>query len=66
LQKRDGNYILTVSDNGIGLPAGFDVGTAQSLGLKLVTFLSRHQLRAKIEVNSDHGTKFMITFKDKK
>jgi len=60
----DGYYLLTVRDNGVGLPAAFDLSTAKSLGLKLVNFLARHQLRAKVEVNRENGTEFVIRFKE--
>ena len=63
LARGDDTYLLTVSDNGIGLPASFDIKTAQSLGLKLVNFLARHQLRADIEVKTGAGTEFFISFK---
>ena len=65
LTLADGMYTLTVADNGVGLPASFDLATAQSLGLKLVNFLARHQLRAKVEVSRENGTAFMIRFKEK-
>ena len=45
LTSEDGIYVLTVADNGRGLPEGFDPLTTKSLGLKLVNFLARHQLR---------------------
>ena len=57
------SYILAISDNGIGLPPSFDLKTAQSLGLKLVTFLAKHQLRATIDVRTIAGTEFFIRFK---
>ena len=65
LSLKDGVYTLTVADNGVGLPPGFDPKTATSLGLKLVNFLSRHQLRAKVEVNTGKGTEYTIRFGDK-
>ena len=49
LAHDDGTDVLTVADNGCGLPEGFDPLATKSLGLKLVTFLARHQLRAEIE-----------------
>ena len=64
LTKSDGTYDLIISDNGIGLPAGYDLTKTQSLGLKLVTFLAKHQMRATITVNSDKGTKFLLRFKE--
>ena len=61
----DGTYTLSVGDNGVGLPAAFDPKDATSPGLKLVNFLSRHQLRAKIEIKTENGTEFIIRFSDK-
>ena len=52
LTKEDGTYLLKVSDNGVGLPKGLDIKTTKSLGLKLVNFLASHQLRAKLEINT--------------
>jgi len=62
LHKTDGLYILSVSDNGVGLPPGFDITTTQSLGLKLVNFLAKHQLRARVSVTVNEGTSFTIRF----
>ncbi len=56
----DGTYKLTVSDNGCGLPAGLDPGSTKTLGLKLVTFLACHQLRADIRFNTENGTEFVF------
>jgi two-component sensor histidine kinase len=53
---------MTIRDNGIGLPAGFDPRTARSLGLKLVNFLAKHQLRASFGVRSEQGTEFELRF----
>ena len=64
LSKSNGTYDLTISDNGVGLPAGYDLTKTQSLGLKLVTFLAKHQMRATITVNSDRGTEFLLRFKE--
>jgi two-component sensor histidine kinase len=64
LSKEAGMYILQVSDNGIGLPPGVIPAETQTLGLKLVNFLARHQLRAKVEVNTVEGTEFVFRFKE--
>jgi len=58
---RDGSYVLSVSDNGRGLPPDLDPVAAKSLGLKLVNFLARHQLRADIEIRVKTGTEFIFT-----
>jgi two-component sensor histidine kinase len=61
--RHDGDqYLLSVSDNGVGLPDGFDARTARSLGLKLVNFLARHQLRAVTDIRSSGGTTFEFRF----
>jgi PAS domain S-box-containing protein len=64
LAKRDNTYVMTFKDNGVGLPSGLDLTKTQSLGLKLVNFLGRHQMRANIEVNSTAGTEFVFRFKE--
>ena len=58
-------YELNVNDNGNGLPEDFDPNTSTSLGLKLVSILSR-QLRGKMRSHSADGTSFIISFKDMK
>lgn len=62
ITKEDGNYLMKVFDNGIGLPTGFDLSTTQTLGLKLVNFLARHQLGATPEINTEKGTEFVFRF----
>jgi PAS domain S-box-containing protein len=62
LAKEDGFYVLKVRDNGIGLPEEIDIATTKSLGLKLVAFLARHQLRAKIDVVKEKGSEYIFRF----
>ncbi len=50
---------LSVSDNGVGLPTGFDLRTSQSLGLKLVETLS-HQLNGEISILRRGGATFIL------
>lgn len=65
LSQENGGYELTVSDNGRGLPADLDPLTTKTLGLKLVNFLARHQLRADIRIQSDEGTKYIFMLNKK-
>ena len=60
LTLRDGLYVLSVADNGQGLPAGLDPLASKSLGLKLVNFLARYQLRAETCLIEDRGTEFIF------
>jgi two-component sensor histidine kinase/CheY-like chemotaxis protein len=56
-------YTLTVSDNGVGLPPGFDWQKTQSLGLKLANSLTTYQLGGTLEVKSHpDGTTFIAKF----
>jgi two-component sensor histidine kinase len=58
----NGAYSLTVADNGVGLPPGFDILGAKSLGLHLVRSLAQRQLRGTCESGGVSGTEFRITF----
>jgi two-component sensor histidine kinase len=57
----DNRFALTVTDNGVGLPAGFDVQHCESLGLKLVGVLVK-QLRGVLHRKPGAGAGFTITF----
>ena len=54
-------YLLTVSDNGIGLPAGLDFKSTTSLGLQLVNVLAG-QLHGTISLTQTAGSEFSILF----
>ncbi|MFH2107254.1 MAG: ATP-binding protein, partial [Chrysiogenia bacterium] len=54
-------YELTVADNGMGLPAGFDAKNQKSLGLQLVTMLTK-QLDGSLAIESSGGTSVHILF----
>lgn len=56
--------ILSVKDNGIGLPEGLNVENTETLGLQLVSTLTK-QLDGKLEVNSNSGsgTEFKLYLK---
>jgi PAS domain S-box-containing protein len=60
--SEDGKINLTVSDDGVGLPPGFDIDESKTLGLRLVKILAEDQLQGNIEVTSDGGATFRIEF----
>jgi two-component sensor histidine kinase len=62
--KNDGEdlYTLIVADDGIGLPDGFDLKSTSTLGLQLVTMLSK-QLKSELVSKSDNGTEISLRFK---
>jgi PAS domain S-box-containing protein len=57
-----GDFLLMVSDNGVGLPEKFNFDKATSLGLRLVRILTK-QMRARLEITNAMGTQFRVYFK---
>lgn len=57
----DHKYLLRVSDDGKGMPEGFDLDGSSTLGLKLVKILSR-QIKAKLTFSGHKGTEFKVVF----
>jgi PAS domain S-box-containing protein len=55
------NYVLSVSDNGPGMPEGFNLGDTGTLGIQLVMILV-DQLGGELELKKDNGTEFVIKF----
>jgi two-component sensor histidine kinase len=53
---------LTVSDDGIGIPAEMDLEKVESMGLQLVNILVENQLEGEIDLDRDGGTAFRIRF----
>lgn len=59
---RDQSCLLRVDDNGAGLPAGFNLHTRKSLGLRLVRSLTK-QIRGSFElVRSEPGSSARVQF----
>jgi PAS domain S-box-containing protein len=52
---------LTVGDNGVGMPEGLNFRHTDSLGMNLINGLVT-QLQGKIELHTEKGTEFRITF----
>ncbi|MBF0558070.1 MAG: PAS domain-containing protein [Nitrospirae bacterium] len=63
--KVDSTYTLTVRDNGVGLPEGFDEKETDTLGLQIVNVLTK-QLRGTLQIKSDEGTEAVVTFSTRK
>jgi PAS domain S-box-containing protein len=56
-----GQLLLSVEDDGVGLPPGFDWDQARSLGFRMVHDLTR-QIRGTLEVRQSGGTTFALSF----
>ncbi len=56
-------FLLTVSDDGEGLPQDLDFKNTSTLGLELVNNLTK-QIDGEIKLDRSHGTKFEIRFNE--
>lgn len=63
LKSCDGSLVLTISDNGSGIPEDVDVFNTSSLGLQLIIALIE-QLKGKLKIDRCAGTTFIMTFTD--
>jgi PAS domain S-box-containing protein len=66
LREDNGICRLTVSDNGVGIPEGFSIENAESLGLRLINAMVQ-QLNGKLYVHLPDearggGTEFIVEF----
>ncbi len=63
LKHKEKIIILIVQDNGVGLPKELNIQESKSLGLRLVSMLTK-QLHGKLDVDRKKGTQFTIKFKE--
>jgi PAS domain S-box-containing protein len=63
LAEQDGQIILTLRDNGVGMPANLDTQNTESLGMQLVTLLTQ-QIGGRLEVLRNAGTTFRLEFRE--
>ncbi|MCJ7499417.1 PAS domain S-box protein [bacterium] len=64
LKLLDGEkFELTISDDGMGLPADLEISKTKTLGLRLVSILAE-QLGADLQVEKGQGTAFRLTFQE--
>ncbi len=59
----DDNFLLMVKDNGVGFPENLELENIKTLGLQLVTSLTK-QLEGNIKLNRENGTGIRIEFKE--
>ncbi len=62
LKQGSNGWLLTVADDGKGLPENMDPGKTSSIGLRLVTILSR-QLKGIPRFRNENGAVFELAFK---
>ncbi|MCK9150687.1 sensor histidine kinase [Methanobacterium alcaliphilum] len=62
-KKLPDDYLLTLSDNGVGLAKEISFENKKTLGLRLINNLVK-QVGGEIELDRSQGTKFKIIFKE--
>ena len=55
------NLLLSVRDDGVGIPAGIQIQSAETFGMELIADLVE-QLHAQVQIIRDAGTMFLIRF----
>lgn len=63
LESNENQMIMTIKDNGKGLPDDVDLENSKTLGLKLVNTLA-DQLEGNLELNVEDGTEFKLIFNE--
>ena len=60
--RSDGRLLVTVEDDGVGLPAGFDAATTGNLGLQIVRTLVVGELSGTLDIGprTDGGTRVVL------
>jgi len=66
LHRDNSTYTLTVADNGIGWPLGFDWTKTRTLGMVLVRMLGQHQLGGRYSIDQEEGTSITLNFTDRR
>jgi two-component sensor histidine kinase len=63
LQRYSNEGLITISDDGVGLPEGFDIATSSNLGLQIVRTLTENELKGELKLESTHqGTHAQLRF----
>jgi two-component sensor histidine kinase len=63
LQRYSNEGLVTISDDGVGLPEGFDLLTSSNLGLQIVRTLTENELKGELNLEStEKGTHAKLRF----
>ena len=66
IKMKEDYCFMNIRDNGIGIPKGLNAKGVRSMGMQLITILAEHQLNGTLDINTDNGMEYRITFKDLK
>jgi two-component sensor histidine kinase len=63
LQRYSNEGLVTISDDGVGLPDGFNLATSSNLGLQIVLTLTENELNGELKLeSSEKGTQAKLRF----
>ena len=62
LREKGDMIVLSVSDDGTGIPPDLNFRQTDSLGLKLIVLLAEDQMEGTVSLDRSNGTKFTIVF----
>ena len=63
LQRYSNEGLVTISDDGVGLPDGFNLVTSSNLGLQIVLTLTENELNGELKLeSSEKGTQAKLRF----
>jgi two-component sensor histidine kinase len=63
VDRRDKSVVVTISDDGVGLPEGFTLAGSSNLGLQIVRTLTENELRGTLVLTSnDDETRAVLEF----
>ena len=60
----NGEILLGVSDNGVGLPPGFDIRRHGHMGMQTIFALAENQMYGKVSFETQQGVACQIQFRD--
>ena len=60
-----GLVTLRVSDDGVGVAAGFDSRNQETLGLQTVVMIAEHQLQGTVAFDTTHGMSCEVRFTER-
>lgn len=58
----DETVLLDFSDDGVGVPGGFDLRKQETLGLQTLFTIAEHQLQGRVQIENRQGLAFHIRF----
>ncbi|MCR9172090.1 MAG: PAS domain S-box protein [bacterium] len=63
-KEENGDFCLSMGDNGVGFPRDIDIEQADSLGLQLITSLGEQLMGEIVRRHDEPGTHYKLVFKE--